>query len=47
MWNWWKDYIKVWISRPNFIEMLPALVAGEDADFVAYMGRLSNLELKP
>lgn len=47
MWNSWEDYIKLWISRPNFIEMLPTLVEGEDPDFVAYMGRLANLELKP
>lgn len=46
MWNSWEDYIRLWISRPNFIEILPTLVEGEDADFVAYMARLSNLELK-
>lgn len=47
MWNSWEDYIKNWIARPNFREMLPDLVKGEDPDFVAYMGRLSELELQP
>lgn len=47
MWNSWEDYIKVWISRPNFIEMLPELVKGEDVDFVAYMARLSKIPLEP
>lgn len=47
MWNSWEDYIKLWISRPNFLEMLPDLVKGEDPDFVAYMARLSSTELTP
>ncbi|MGB4108103.1 MAG: hypothetical protein WBK55_09975 [Alphaproteobacteria bacterium] len=47
MWNSWEDYIKVWIGRPNFVEMLPDLMKGEDSDFVAYMARLSERELTP
>ncbi len=47
MWNSWEDYIKLWIGRPNFIEMLPDLVKGEDADFVAYMSRLTGKPLEP
>lgn len=47
MWNSWEDYIKLWISRQNFLEMLPDLVKGEDPDFVAYMSRLSGTKLEP
>jgi hypothetical protein len=47
MWNSWEDYIKAWVARSNFSEMLPELVKGEDPDFVAYMARLSNQELTP
>jgi hypothetical protein len=47
MWNSWEDYIKVWIARPNFRDLLPDLMRGEDAKFVAYMGQISGLDLKP
>ncbi len=47
MWNSWEDYIALWVSRPNFNEMLPDLVKGEDHDFVSYIARLSNKSLKP
>jgi hypothetical protein len=47
MWNSWEDYIALWVSRPNFSEMLPTLVKGEDPDFVAYIARLSNQTLTP
>ncbi len=46
MWNSWEDYIRVWVTRPNFREILPELVLGEDAKFVAYMAALSGLPLK-
>lgn len=46
MWNSWEDYIRLWIGRSNFLEMLPELVIGEDPDFVAYMSRLSGLALE-
>jgi len=47
MWNSWEDYIALWVNRPNFREMLPDLVKGEDAGFVSYIARLSNLTLTP
>jgi hypothetical protein len=47
MWNSWEDYIALWVSRPNFHEMLPILIKGEDPDFVSYIARLSNLSLTP
>ncbi len=47
MWNSWVDYIKDWLSKPNFQAALPRLMQGEDPDFVAYMAQLSGQDLKP
>lgn len=46
MWNSWEDYIRHWSAQPNFREVLPDLMLGEDRDFVAYMARASGIELK-
>lgn len=47
MWNSWVDYIKQWMMHPNFRTCLPRLMEGEDKDFVAYMAKISGLDLKP
>lgn len=47
MWNSWVDYIHQWLAKPNFRAALPALMKGEDPDFVAYMSELSGIELMP
>lgn len=47
MWNSWVDYIQSWLTKPNFLAALPQLVRGEDPDFVAYVAKLSGLDLKP
>lgn len=47
MWNSWNDYIEIWVTRPNFLAVLPALMKGEDADFVAFMAQRTGLPLKP
>jgi hypothetical protein len=47
MWNSWVDYIQTWLNKPNFVRALPQLVKGEDPDFVAYIAKLSGLDLKP
>lgn len=47
MWNSWVDYILQWLERPNFCAALPKLMKGEDPDFVAYISKLSGLDLKP
>ena len=47
MWNSWVDYILQWLERPNFCAELPKLMKGEDPDFVAYISKLSGLDLKP
>jgi hypothetical protein len=47
MWNSWEDYIREWVSHPNFRTALPRLMEGEDKDFVSYIAQLSQLPLKP
>lgn len=47
MWNSWVDYIQSWLAKPNFVAALPALMKGEDPDFVAYVAKLSGLDLRP
>jgi hypothetical protein len=47
MWNSWVDYIKQWLEKKNFRAALPALMLGEDPEFVAYMAKLSGIDLKP
>lgn len=47
MWNSWVDYIREWLNKPNFVAALPRLMKGEDPDFVAYIAKLSGLDLKP
>ncbi len=47
MWNSWVDYIRQWLEKPNFVAALPLLMKGEDPDFVAYIAKLSGLDLKP
>lgn len=47
MWNSWVDYIESWLAKPNFVAALPQLMKGEDPDFVAYVAKLSGLDIKP
>lgn len=47
MWNSWVDYIQSWLAKPNFVAALPQLMKGEDPDFVAYVAKLSGLDLRP
>lgn len=47
MWNSWVDYIRQWLDRKNFRGALPQLMLGEDPEFVAYMAKLSGIDLKP
>lgn len=37
LWQSWEDYMREWCRRAEFRGALPALLAGEDADFVAYL----------
>lgn len=47
MWNSWEDYIQYWTKHGNFRAALPHLMKGEDADFVAYFARATDMDLKP
>lgn len=44
LWASWEDYMREWCRRPDFRELLPDLVRGEDPDFTAYIRRLAAEE---
>lgn len=44
LWASWEDYMREWCRRPDFRELLPNLLRGEDPDFTAYIQRLANEE---
>jgi len=46
LWQSWADYMREWCRRPDFRELLPSLLRGEDPDFTAYIGRISAEESK-
>ncbi|MBX3664252.1 MAG: hypothetical protein KF834_01085 [Burkholderiales bacterium] len=41
-WHSWKDYIAEWCGKPRFRASLPALLRGEDPDFVRYVERIAG-----
>ena len=41
LWQSWNDYITEWCHRPEFRAALPALLEGEDPDFVAHVRRIA------
>ncbi len=41
-WHSWKDYIVEWCDKPRFRASLPALLRGEDPDFVRYVERIAG-----
>jgi hypothetical protein len=44
LWQTWEDYMRVWCRRPDFREMLPSLLEGEDADFAKHISRVADEE---
>lgn len=44
LWQTWADYMRDWCRRPDFRELLPALLQGEDADFQQYIRRIAAEE---
>ncbi len=44
LWASWEDYMREWCRRPDFRELLPNLLRGEDPDFSAYIQRLAAEE---
>lgn len=43
-WMTWQDYILFWCKRPDFREVLPELLPGEDPEFVDYIKKIAKLE---
>ena len=43
-WNSWEDFMLEWLRRDDFYVHLPLLLKGEDPEFVAYLGRLTQQE---
>ena len=41
LWQSWADYMTDWCQREDFRAALPALLQGEDPDFVATIGRIA------
>jgi len=44
LWQTWADYIREWCQRPDFRELLPSLLQGEDPDFQSYIQIIANEE---
>jgi hypothetical protein len=44
LWSTWEDYMRAWCRRPDFREMLPKLLEGEDPDFQAHIRRIAAEE---
>lgn len=40
-WRSWEDYMREWCRRADFRASLPALVRGEDPEFVAYLEQIA------
>lgn len=43
-WRSWEDYMREWCRRSDFRTHLPALLGGEDPEFVTYLRRLADEE---
>jgi hypothetical protein len=41
-WSSWEDYIHFWFKRPDFCEVLDAMLEGEDPDFQKYMRKAAQ-----
>ncbi len=44
MWQSWDDYMREWCCRPDFRELLPGLLQGEDLDFGRHILKISEEE---
>lgn len=44
LWATWEDYIVQWCKHADFRLALPALLVGEDPDFVSYMKKSAGLK---
>src|SRR3970282_983100 len=41
-WSSWEDYMREWCRREDFRALLPVLLQGEDAEFMAYIQKLEG-----
>ncbi len=44
LWQTWVDYMREWCARPDFRELLPQLLQGEDPEFQAYIQNIAKEE---
>ena len=44
LWQTWADYMRDWCRRPDFRELLPDLLQGEDPEFQAYIRQIAAEE---
>lgn len=44
LWQTWADYMREWCRRPDFRELLPELLQGEDPDFQNYIRQIAAEE---
>ncbi|RRJ97927.1 hypothetical protein Ga0100231_005715 [Opitutaceae bacterium TAV4] len=44
MWQSWDDYMREWCRRPDFRELLPNLLQGEDPDFSRHIQKIADEE---
>ncbi len=44
LWQTWADYMRDWCRRPDFRELLPDLLQGEDPQFQAYIRQIADEE---
>lgn len=47
LWQTWVDYMREWCARPDFRELLPQLLQGEDPEFQAYIQNIAKEEARP
>lgn len=44
LWQTWVDYMREWCARPDFRELLPHLLQGEDPEFQSYIQAIAQEE---
>jgi hypothetical protein len=44
LWQTWADYVREWCQRPDFRELLPTLLQGEDPEFQNYIRKVADEE---
>jgi hypothetical protein len=44
LWQSWEDFMREWCKRPEFRELLPELLQGEDEEFAARIRCIAEAE---